>query len=430
MAICMLCAAAGASRAEPEAGSLGRRVGMTADAYLKYSVGRLMELQGALPEALVQYRRAAALQPDECSIQTAVGRVLFTLGRLEEALKPAASAAGECPDSSEAVALYAAVLLSSGRAAEVEALLEEAASRDDAPVELVVLLSQSLLAQGRVSEAEELLHTRAERDTLAPRIAYMRARALLDLDRPEDAVAELERANSLDPENAAVVELCTTVLASLGRQEEAALMLESFLRTTGARAKHSAALARAYGLLGRNDEALEAARAGLERFGETPGLLRVLGTVLLEENDVEGALSAYERMLELEPDSVQALNFIAYTLADNDIDTPRAVELAERAVELEPESGMIHDTLGWAYYRAGRFDDAVREIGKAVTQGELDPVVLEHLGDALAADGRLEDAVVAWQQALSLDPTGGPAAKIQQARARMAPGGTDAGSGE
>ena len=34
--------------------------------------------------------------------------------------------------------------------------------------------------------------------------------------------------------------------------------------------------------------------------------------------------------------------------------------MLKRAVELNPRDGMIIDSLGWAYYRLGQFEDAVR----------------------------------------------------------------------
>lgn len=427
-AACVLTLAAPASA---DTRSARQQADESADVYLRYSLGRLMELQGMLPDALVQYRRAYTMQPGECAIQTAIARVLFLLGRVEEARSPALASATNCPESVEATAVYAAVLLSLGEPALVESLLRERALDDGTPVELVVLFSQSLLAQDRAQDAEEVLRARAEKDTLSPRIAYMHAHVLVDIDRQDEAVGELLRAHRLDPSNPAVVELCTSVLSSLGRDEDVVRLLESFIETPSARARHAAALAMAHGRLGDDERALEVARAGLVRFGESADLLRVEGSVLFDTGDVDGALKAYERALELEPDSVRALNFLAYTLADLDIDAGRAVQLAERATELAPESGLIRDTLGWAYFRTARFEDAVRELSRAVALGEQDPVVLEHLGDALAASGQLDEAIMAWEKALAEDPDrGSSAAKIEDARARIESQGAAEGEGD
>ena len=69
--------AAGAQRGQdPHANS---------QAYLHYTLGRLMEVSGAHSDALVQYRRAEALDPDHCEVSNAVARTLYALGRLDDA---------------------------------------------------------------------------------------------------------------------------------------------------------------------------------------------------------------------------------------------------------------------------------------------------------------------------------------------------------
>jgi tetratricopeptide (TPR) repeat protein len=101
---------------------------------------------------------------------------------------------------------------------------------------------------------------------------------------------------------------------------------------------------------------------------------------------------------------VQALNFLAYTLADEDLDPARALGYAERAVALDPKNGFVRDTLGWTYYRLGRFEEAREEIETAIELGGGEPVVYEHLGDALHALGLTDQALSAWSRALELEP--------------------------
>ncbi|MBD3348353.1 MAG: tetratricopeptide repeat protein [Candidatus Eisenbacteria bacterium] len=405
-----------------------RKAYQRADAYLHYSVGRLMELQGMMSEALVQYRRAANADPGECAIDVAVGRILFTLGRFEEARAEVEGALEECPDNPEAAHLLGAIALSEGDPETTESVMRARAALPDAPTESTLLLAQSLLAQDRVAEAEEALRSRAETDTASPRLAHMHARTLLALEREEDALDVLLRVHRVVPDDTAIVELASRLLASLGRTGEAAEMLDSFLGTPKARARHALTLTRLHAGAGNRDEALRAARRGLRKFGETAALLRALGSVQFEAGMVDESLESYERALELDPDSAQALNFLAYTLADLDIDAERAVELARRAVEVEPESGIIRDTMGWAYFRVGRLEEAEQEIRKAIELGAEDPVILEHLGDVLYALGRKAEAIRAWERALADSPDGGSAAgKIKKARAERSTGPSPSG---
>uniref|UniRef100_UPI0013D8C1B2 tetratricopeptide repeat protein n=1 Tax=Proteus mirabilis TaxID=584 RepID=UPI0013D8C1B2 len=71
----------------------------------------------------------------------------------------------------------------------------------------------------------------------------------------------------------------------------------------------------------------------------------------------------------------QVLNYLGYSWVDQGINLDEGLRLVRRAVELTPEDGYIVDSLGWAYYRMGRFDDAVTELERAIELKPEDPVV-------------------------------------------------------
>ena len=67
-------------------------------------------------------------------------------------------------------------------------------------------------------------------------------------------------------------------------------------------------------------------------------------------------------------------------------------------------AGHILDTLGWVYYRLGRFEEARKAIEEARRLLPEDEVILEHLGDVLTALGKLAAARAAYQESLDLKP--------------------------
>ncbi|MCB1487633.1 MAG: tetratricopeptide repeat protein, partial [Bauldia sp.] len=69
-----------------------------------------------------------------------------------------------------------------------------------------------------------------------------------------------------------------------------------------------------------------------------------------------------------------------------------------------PNDGYIVDSLGWAYYRLGRYDDAVAQLERAVELRPEDPVINDHLGDAYWKVGRKLEATFQWNHARDLDP--------------------------
>jgi len=86
-------------------------------------------------------------------------------------------------------------------------------------------------------------------------------------------------------------------------------------------------------------------------------------------------------VLAREPDNPTALNFLGYLLADHNRNLQEAVGLIRRALELDPDNGAFLDSLGWAYYRLGRLEDARQLLERAVRVSGGDPVIHEHLGD-------------------------------------------------
>ena len=73
-------------------------------------------------------------------------------------------------------------------------------------------------------------------------------------------------------------------------------------------------------------------------------------------------------------------------------------------MEIKPEDGYYQDSLGWIYYKMGRFKEAVKFLERANRNLPGDPVVTEHLGDAYFKAGYRSKAIEFWNKALETDP--------------------------
>lgn len=112
----------------------------------------------------------------------------------------------------------------------------------------------------------------------------------------------------------------------------------------------------------------------------------------------------FRRALELQPSHPQIMNYLGYSLVERRENLDEALALIEEAVSLRPDSGYIVDSLGWVYYRLGRFEDAVAPMEEAAELLATDPIVNDHLGDVYWKVGREYEARFQWQRALSFDP--------------------------
>ena len=132
------------------------------------------------------------------------------------------------------------------------------------------------------------------------------------------------------------------------------------------------------------------------------------------QKDWPGAQADFRQALALQPDQPQVLNYLGYSYLDRNENLDEALGMIERAVAAEPESGYIVDSLAWALYRLGRFEDAVAPMEKASLLEPVDPVVTDHLGDVYWAVGRKLEAAFQWQRAASFEPAEADAARIKR----------------
>lgn len=124
-----------------------------------------------------------------------------------------------------------------------------------------------------------------------------------------------------------------------------------------------------------------------ERLGDWPN----------SESDLRAAL-------DLQPDNASILNYLGYSMLELSDQYDEALQFIQRAVEIEPRSGHILDSLAWGYYRLGRYAEAVAPMERAAQLMPFDPIINDHLGDIYYRVGRVREAMVQWQRALSLDP--------------------------
>ena len=141
----------------------------------------------------------------------------------------------------------------------------------------------------------------------------------------------------------------------------------------------------------------------LQRYPNDTDLL--FTRVLLHDSlgDMESSERDLRRIITLQPDDFRALNHLGYMLADRTTRFQEALELLEQAIALAPDDPAVIDSLAWAQYKVGRYEDALQNLRRAFAAFP-DHEVASHLGEVLWVMGREQEALQVWEDALEETP--------------------------
>jgi tetratricopeptide (TPR) repeat protein len=125
------------------------------------------------------------------------------------------------------------------------------------------------------------------------------------------------------------------------------------------------------------------------------------GAAFERDKHYSEAEAQFQKVLSSDPENAATLNYLGYMLADQNMKLEEALGYVKRAVDLDPANGAYLDSLGWAYFRLGKFELAEDNLLKASQKINTDPTVHDHLGDLYQKTGRLKLAATNWERALT-----------------------------
>lgn len=294
--------------------------------------------------------------------------VSLRMGQPEKALKYMQQG----PDSTPFRLTVASMFMDSRHFLQAESLLKQIVAQGDAPMDVYLLLAELAYDQRRdLDLAFSWLDKIPATNKAAVRGELLRVQLLTEAGRDAEALGVIRKAAQANPDSSELVEVEVRLLA---RQKQM-------------------------------KQALEAAQNAAKRWPNNADVLFLLGSLQDESGDKKAAFKTMEQLLALHPDNYQALNYVGYTLAEENRDLDRAMTLLGRANEIAPNQSYIVDSLAWAYYKAGKIDDALKEIRRAVTLDEhTDASIWEHYGDIAVRAGLKDEARTAYQKAIELKP--------------------------
>jgi uncharacterized protein (TIGR03790 family) len=166
-----------------------------------------------------------------------------------------------------------------------------------------------------------------------------------------------------------------------------------------------------------------ATRALEEAAAIDPSLVGVqlaLASAYEVRQEYERAIERYRAVLVSQPDSIVALNNLAYALAVRKASPQEALPIAERAMRLSGgRSAAVADTLAWVQHLLGQDAEAARLLDAVVKGAPAGADVRLHAAVVFAQVGRLDEARAQLEEALKLDPALGSSEEVKALRMRL-----------
>ena len=328
----------------------------------------IYEQKPDLKAARGMYEKLLKLNFSSQDVLLRLVNISLRMGQPEKALKYMQQG----PDNTPFRLTVASMFMESRHFLQAETLLKQIVAQGDAPMDVYLLLAELAYDQRRdLDLAFSWLDKIPATSKAAVRGELLRVQLLTEAGRDAEALAAVRKASQTSPDSSELVEVEVRLLA---RQKQM-------------------------------KQALETAQKAAKRWPNNAEVFFLLGSLQDETGDKKAAFKTMEQLIALHPDNYQALNYVGYTLAEENRDLDRAMTLLVRANEIAPNQSYIIDSLAWAFYKAGKIDDALKEIRRAVALDEhTDASIWEHYGDIAARAGHKDEARTAYQKAMELKP--------------------------
>jgi len=363
-------------------------------AYAQYATAAIAMQAGDTEYAEERALRAIELDPEWTKAKLLYARTMLLSGRQDEAIDYTARLIGDDPDPDpDARMELALMMMTAGRdddaLSQINQILLEQPSRADA-LRMMAIINfrlenldaawadfQDLLASGRFTMdalyyLARIADVRGEHERAVrlysqvqsgPNVvvSQRRASALIayQMEDPQKALQQLEEFGNKNPGHAIDMVLARAqLLASLEEYDEALGYYDKYVMYRPD--DESALLGRGELLLrmGRLDDSIEQYRAAADRW----------------------------------PESAMSLNALGYTLADRTDQYREAEKLIRKALELDPDSAAIIDSLGWVLFKQGDYEAALAELRRAYEKLD-DHEVAAHIVETLVALERHDEAL-------------------------------------
>ena len=442
-------------------GSTGQRVKAVAELKsLRSSKPKDLWVKAYLAETLLDLNRVdeangptqevLAADPNDPRGLILEGRILISRRKYSEALSALENAVKGAPESATAAYFLGVAQQASGLSSSAKASFAESHRLSPAMMGPAAALAELDANSGAYEEAERL----AKANPNDPLAQVVGAEAELAKGNTRGAEQAVQSALERDPVSEPALRLLVKLCAQEGKLREAAQRLMNLAAQHPQNARIQFLLSLAYFNAKDLDKAEAGAKRAISLDRQTPDAHALLAEIEMDKGMTREAVTEYRAAIDSDPrrdtnylalanlyesagnwqdarktlekahqeapDSAYVSNNLAFLYAEHGTapgDGSMALSLAQEAKRALPDSPVISDTLGWAYYKLGQYEAAIEQFTLSAEKLPENPAYQYHLGMAYLGAGRFEEAKRALQRALG---TQSHFAEAESARAALA----------
>lgn len=375
---------------------------------------------GQFDAALQQYKVIADSNPEDAQTYVRMADIYRRQGKYDKALENLKRAETLVPDTMDVPYSMAAVYQAQGRYDEAAKLLQDLikkTEKSEAGTSQSDRNNRAIFIErlGMIYREQEnyplAVETFRKMLTLGDENARSGYQEIIDTYREAkqwaQATAAAKEAVQKMPNDRDLRMVLDAQMADMGQLDQAVSDMRAMLKGGAEDRDVYVRLGIVYTRAKRWNDAL-AALAKAEELSTKPDekayVLFLRGDLYQRQKMFDQAEAEFRKVLAStppsDPQAAATLNYLGYMNADRGVKLDESLSLIKQALAFEPSNPAYLDSLGWAYFKLGKYDLAEENLNKAAARMGSDPTVQEHLGDLYQKTGRLKQAAAHWDRAV------------------------------
>lgn len=370
-----------------------------------YYIGRVRMEQaskGSYKAAEAAFKKSLNMKPSSVEVITALGSLYQKLDQEEKTIDIYKNFQKEHGPSAKVAETLSQIYMEKENydaAYEQLEILENTEDTLNVKVKMALILIEQKRFNVAILKLQDVLKQVPDSD----KIQFYLAAIYEEIDNKEMAVEYFKKIQNTSSFYSEAVVHAAYLLKSLKKTDDAVALVKQAYESS----KEIPQIIAVYASLLDETKDFKTAQSvlneGLKKFPDSVQLMFFMGTIQDRLGNKEQVVANMQNVIQLDPNHVQSLNYLAFTYAESNKNLEEAEKLARRALQFEPKDGFILDTLGWILFKKGQFSDSIKVLESAHQAQPNESVIAEHLGDAYHKHQLIDKAKKMYQRAAEVE---------------------------